>query len=95
MEGKPSYLSSVDLHFHKILQNIFPNIEALIVDISGKFWVSHEFYTISEYGRKQLGTCLKKPHSFHASCSGNDFYQIASPKFDDLPLVVNSTFHLL
>ena len=59
------------------------------MNVSGNFWVSHEFYTITQNGKKQLNRCLKKPHSFHASCSGSDFYEIVSPKFDELPLVVN------
>ena len=89
VEGKPSYLSSIDLHYQDILQKTFQNIQGLIVNVSGNIWLSQEFYTLSEYGRKQLRGCLKKPHSFHGSCSRSDFYQIASPKFDDLPLVVN------
>ena len=95
VEGKSSYLSSIDLHHHHILQETFPNIQALIVDISGNFWNSHEFYNLSQHGKEQLSRCLKKPHTFHAACSRSDFYQIANPKFDDLPLVVNSTFQNL
>ena len=64
------------------------------MNISGKFWNSHEFYNLSQHGKEQLRSCLKKrkPHIFHSACSRSDFYEIASPSFEDLPIVVNSAF---
>ena len=91
VEGKPSYLSSKDLHFHHILQETFPHIQALIVNISGNIWNCHEFYNFSQHGKERVRKCMKKPHLFHASCSQSDFYQTVTPTFDDLPLVVNNT----
>ena len=76
VDGKPSYLTSIDLHFHKILQENFPDIKSLVIDLSGNSFVSYEFYELNSYGRQQLCKCLKKPHTFHGSCSNRDFYQI-------------------
>ena len=87
IDSKPSYLSSIDLHYHHILQKTFPDIQALVVDICGQTFVTHKFYTLSEHGKQQLARCLKKTHTFHASCTGEEFYQIADCHGYDLPFI--------
>ena len=85
VDRKPTHLSCVDLHYHYILQKAFPHIQALVVDVCGNIFTTHEFYSLTNNGKQQLSKCMKKPHAFDGACIGNDFYQISEKKFYDLP----------
>ena len=73
VDRKPTHLSCTDLHYYYILQNVFPHIQALVVDVFENSFISHEFYNSTHNGKQCLSKCMKKPHAFDGSCIQNDF----------------------
>ena len=84
------YLSSIDLHFQYKLEKYFPNIQAMVMQVSGNHYKDFEFYTLNENGRNQLAQCHKRPGTVHAVCSKNEYYTKANYSFEDLGLKVNN-----
>ena len=84
------YLSSIDIHYQYKLEKHFPNVQAMIMQVSGNHYKDFEFYTLNENGRNQLAQCRKKPGTVHASCSKNDYYTKANYSFQDLGLKVTN-----
>ena len=85
VEKTPSILSSTDLHHHHILQRSFPHIQALIVDVATNSYIKHQFYNITQYGKKQLSKCMKNPHVFDNCRIGRTYYETVNYNFYDLP----------
>ena len=84
VDRKPTHLSCTDLHYYYILQNVFPHIQALVVDVFGNSFITHEFYNLTHNGKQCLSKCMKKPHAFDGSCIQNDFYEVSKCNFYDL-----------
>ena len=84
------YLSSIDIHYQYKLEKHFPNVQAMIMQVSGNHYKDFEFYTLNENGRNQLAQCRKKPGTVHASCSSMYYYTKANYSFQDLGLKVTN-----
>ena len=84
------YLSSIDLHYQYKLEKYFPNVQAMVMQVSGKHYKGFEFYTLNENGRNKLAKCHKKPGTVHSGCSNNEYYSKANYSFQDLELKVNN-----
>ena len=69
-----SVLSSSDLHHHYLLEQRFPNIQAISIEISGQTYRKFGIYRLTEFGTRQLGSCFKKSFKEHSACAKSEFY---------------------
>ena len=65
-----NFLSSIDVHNHRILEQSFPHIQAIVVELLGTEKINHEFYELTTLGR----VFCNKP-GFHNECKDDRFYK--------------------
>ena len=74
------FLSSIDVHNHRILEKTFGSIQSIVVEIldsTERFKV----YNLTEIGRERIDKCREKAINFHSRCARNDFYAEVKPAF--------------
>ena len=79
VNGSKCFLSSIDMHTQFVLQNNFPHILAIVVEIAPKGKVKNEYYQITEKGKQRIASCnnekKQSPNNFHKSCSYPRFFR--------------------
>lgn len=79
VNGSKCFLSSIDMHTQFVLENNFPHILAIVVEIGPKDKVRNEYYQITEKGKQRIASCnnekKQSPNIFHKSCSYPRFFR--------------------
>ena len=85
-DNSQCYMSSKDLHYQFELEKIFPNIQSLVVQISGNHVKNFDMFTLNDSGQAHLSKCFKKPGTIHGCCSKKEFYHKRNYEFQDMEL---------
>ena len=67
------FLSSIDVHNQRVLEQNFPHIQAIVVELYNTQYVDHKIYELTALGKK----FCNKP-GFHDECKNPKFYKEVS-----------------
>ena len=73
-----SALSSSDLHHQYLLEQSYPHIQAMVIEIADQTIRKFGIYKLTGYGTQKLGSCIKKPFKDHSVCANPKFYAKAN-----------------
>ena len=86
VNGAKCFMSSIDLHTQFILENNFPNILAIVVQIGPGNKFKNECYQLSEKGSQRIQSCNNEnkhsPNVLHKYCSYPRFFECLTRKVD-------------